>query len=74
MENEICPVFIVPLLVGADRLVQPNAEEVAEQRWLEGADLVEAVQSAPFMVSPWLALHIADERARRVLSPSAPAR
>lgn len=74
VENEICPVFIVPLLVGADRLVQPNAEEVAEQRWMEGADLVEAVQSAPFMVSPWLALHIADERARRVLSPSAPAR
>lgn len=71
VENEICPVFVVQLLVDPDQLPEPNPDEVAEQRWLPGTDLVAAVQAAPFVVSPWLALHIEDERARTALSAGA---
>lgn len=72
VENEICPVFVVRLLADPDQLPDPNPAEVAEQRWLPGADLVAAVQAAPFVVSPWLALHIEDERARTALRPGSP--
>lgn len=71
VENEICPVFVVQLLVAPEQLPEPNPDEVAEQRWLPGADLVAAAQAAPFVVSPWLALHIEDERARTALSAGA---
>lgn len=71
VENEICPVFVVRLQVEPEQLPAPNPEEVAEQRWLPGEDLVAAVQAAPFVVSPWLALHIADDRAREALRAGA---
>ena len=71
VENEICPVFVVRLQVEPEQLPVPNPEEVAEQRWLPGEDLVAAVQAAPFVVSPWLALHIADDRAREALRAGA---
>lgn len=68
VENEICPVFTVRLQVEPEQLPDPDPTEVAELRWLPGEDLVAAVQAAPFMVSPWLALHIQDDRARVALS------
>lgn len=63
--------FVVRLQVEPEQLPAPNPEEVAEQRWLPGEDLVAAVQAAPFVVSPWLALHIADDRAREALRAGA---
>lgn len=50
VENEICPVHIAVL----DGSPDANPQEVAEWRWIEVDDLIEAVARAPFAFSPWL--------------------
>ncbi len=50
VENEICPVHVAVI----DGELSVNPEEVAEWAWIEPADLVEAVERAPFAFSPWI--------------------
>jgi isopentenyl-diphosphate delta-isomerase len=54
MENEFCPVFRI--VVDGDPV--PDPAEVAEWTWVEWADLVVAVEHAPWLISPWAALQI----------------
>ncbi|MGZ8178212.1 isopentenyl-diphosphate Delta-isomerase [Williamsia sp. SKLECPSW1] len=51
VENEICPVFLASP-VGE---VAPAADEVAEHRWADVADVWTAVEHAPWAFSPWFA-------------------
>lgn len=53
-ENEHCPVF----LARAVSAVGANPDEVAETRWTTPADLVAAVDAAPWAFSPWLVAHL----------------
>lgn len=55
VENEVCPVFTA--VVDADPT--PAAEEVAEWRWVEWDSFRTAVAAAPWLVSPWCALQMA---------------
>ncbi|KQB85094.1 isopentenyl-diphosphate Delta-isomerase [Corynebacterium oculi] len=52
VENEICPVFVVRLVAGAE--VHPSAEEVDSWEWLKPSAVVRAVEAAPVVFSPWL--------------------
>ena len=53
VENELCPVFVATCTDHADNLA-PNADEVAEWRWISPDDLRAAVTAAPWALSPWL--------------------
>ena len=53
-ENEFCPVFRV--VVDGDPV--PAPDEVAEWRWVDWADLVQAARVTPWLISPWAALQI----------------
>jgi isopentenyl-diphosphate delta-isomerase len=55
VENEICPVYRAVV----DAYPVPAADEVAEWVWTEFAALRDAVASAPYAFSPWLALQLA---------------
>lgn len=50
VENEICPVYRATV-VGE---LSPNADEVAEWKWVDPAALIAAIEAAPFAFSPWL--------------------
>jgi isopentenyl-diphosphate Delta-isomerase len=52
VENELCPVFTAR----SEDTPAPNADEVMELRWVDPAELGEAVARAPWAFSPWLAL------------------
>lgn len=54
MENEFCPVWTAT--VGANPA--PDLSEVCEWRWVDWADLVEAVERTPFLFSPWAQLQV----------------
>jgi len=56
VENEICPVYRT--VVETDP--RPAADEVAEWRWVDPAELRAAVTAAPFAFSPWLVLQLRD--------------
>ena len=55
VENEICPVYRAVV----DAYPVPAADEVAEWVWTPFAALRDAVASAPYAFSPWLALQLA---------------
>jgi len=55
VENELCPVFRTTVDVDP----HPAADEVAEWAWIAPRALRDAVDSAPFAFSPWLALQLA---------------
>ncbi|HZI96921.1 MAG TPA: NUDIX domain-containing protein, partial [Actinomycetales bacterium] len=55
VENEVCPVFEAR----ADGDPSPDPDEVAEWRWVQWDDLVDAVTAAPWALSPWSALQVA---------------
>ena len=50
VENEVCPVFSATLVAG----VSPAPSEVSEWEWVRPVDLATAIDSAPFVFSPWL--------------------
>jgi isopentenyl-diphosphate Delta-isomerase len=55
VENELCPVFRAT----TDDLLAPNPDEVVEIRWVELDELRGAVSAAPWALSPWLVLQVA---------------
>lgn len=55
VENEVCPVFVAR--VASDPV--PAEDEVCEWRWTPWARYRAAVESAPWLVSPWSALQVA---------------
>ena len=50
VEWEVCPVFMA--VVAGD--IAPNPDEVDSWQWLPGADVLRAVEAAPFAFSPWM--------------------
>jgi isopentenyl-diphosphate delta-isomerase len=54
VENEICPVFAARVT----NELTLNREEVMEAKWLSLGNLRQAVESAPFLFSPWLVLQL----------------
>ncbi|MDF2575519.1 MAG: isopentenyl-diphosphate delta-isomerase [Agromyces sp.] len=52
VENEICPVYLARTADEPD----PNPREVSEYRWVDPAELGNAVNAAPWAFSPWLVL------------------
>ena len=52
VENEICPVYLARTADDPD----PNPREVSEYRWVDPAELGNAVNAAPWAFSPWLVL------------------
>ncbi|MQY22141.1 isopentenyl-diphosphate Delta-isomerase [Nocardia macrotermitis] len=60
VENEYCPVWTA----STDREPRPAPSEVCEWRWIEWAVLVEVIDRAPFVVSPWSQLQIPQLAAR----------
>ncbi|MCT9820427.1 isopentenyl-diphosphate Delta-isomerase [Microbacterium sp. W1N] len=55
VENEICPVYTA--VATAQPL--PRADEVAEYRWVDAADLAVAARATPWAFSPWLVMQAA---------------
>jgi geranylgeranyl diphosphate synthase type I len=51
MENEHCPVYRA-LIVDAS-ILRPDPDEVMDYQWLTWPDLVETVERAPGLLSPW---------------------
>ncbi len=56
VENELCPVY----LARTDARPDPHPDEVAESRWLEVDELRAALAAAPWALSPWLVLQMAE--------------
>lgn len=56
VENEVCPVFVAR----ADADPVPDPGEVAQWRWVQWDDLVDAVVAAPWALSPWASLQIGE--------------
>ena len=54
VENEMCPVY---LAVTRDEPV-PRPDEVMELRWVDPHQVGQLVATAPFLVSPWMALQV----------------
>lgn len=52
VENEICPVVVAHLAPGS--AIRPNPDEVMDHAWVPTTDLLRAVESAPWALSPWL--------------------
>jgi isopentenyl-diphosphate delta-isomerase len=52
VENEICPVYVARILGP----LRPNPFEVADYAWVTPGLLAEALERAPAVFSPWLAL------------------
>ncbi|WP_324650569.1 isopentenyl-diphosphate Delta-isomerase [Georgenia sp. H159] len=50
VENEICPVY----LATTTQEPAPNPDEVVEYRWVDARSAVQAVQTAPWALSPWM--------------------
>ena len=63
VENEICPVFIAEV----SGEVQPAADEVDSYQWVTPADLLAAVDAAPFTFSPWMVEQLAFPELRSAL-------
>jgi isopentenyl-diphosphate delta-isomerase len=59
MENELCPVYAA-YAGPSPCAVAPDPAEVAEVRWVDWAELGEAVRSGRQPVSPWCALQLAE--------------
>jgi isopentenyl-diphosphate delta-isomerase type 1 len=56
VENEICPVWVGLLPMGAK--VAPDPAEVMDTAWVAWADLVRAVRDLPQLLSPWSVLQV----------------
>lgn len=54
-ENEICPVYAATI----EGALDPDPTEVMDHRWVQPAALADAVARAPWLVSPWSALQVA---------------
>jgi isopentenyl-diphosphate Delta-isomerase len=55
VENEICPVY----LASTQDEPSPHPEEVAQLRWAPPSVVRRLVEVAPFVVSPWMVLQVA---------------
>jgi geranylgeranyl diphosphate synthase type I len=51
VENESCPVYCASIVDAA--VLRPDPEEVMDYQWLTWPDLVETVERAPGLLSPW---------------------
>jgi isopentenyl-diphosphate delta-isomerase len=56
VENEICPVFRASVPAGT--VPAPDADEVAEYRWMPWTEFSSRVLSGDFEVSPWCRLQV----------------
>lgn len=52
VENEVCPVVVARPAPGAR--VQADPDEVMDHTWVPIADLLRAIEVAPWALSPWL--------------------
>lgn len=52
VENEVCPVYFAR----AASSIALNPDEAMEARWVEPADLADALAATPWAFSPWLVL------------------
>lgn len=64
VENEICPVFVARL--ESDAIVVDPAE-IDSYQWVAPALVVQAIDAAPFLFSPWMVDQLQDSRLRQVL-------
>ena len=55
VENEVCPVYVA-VASGDPR---PHPAEVGEWRWARWDDVVEVARRAPWLLSPWSVLQVA---------------
>ncbi|GAA4118530.1 isopentenyl-diphosphate Delta-isomerase [Nocardioides fonticola] len=58
VEHEVCPVHLVVVPAGITLL--PDPEEVADLTWVPWPDVRALVAAAPSLVSPWMALQVAE--------------
>lgn len=58
VENEVCPVFTA-VVDPAGAAPTPDPAEVEEWRWVPWADAAQLARSAPWAISPWAALQLA---------------
>jgi isopentenyl-diphosphate delta-isomerase len=68
VEHEVCPV----LVARADDDPRPDPEEVVEWRWVDWSAFRDAATSAPWLLSPWSVLQVAQLPAdldRSVVAP-----
>lgn len=65
VEHEICPVFVVRLVEGAQLAPQPD--EVDSHAWADPRAVISAIQAAPFLFSPWMVDELQDETLRQKL-------
>jgi isopentenyl-diphosphate delta-isomerase len=56
VENEVCPV----LRATVDGDPDPDPAEVAEWRWVNWSEFAQVARIAPWLISPWAALQIAE--------------
>lgn len=56
VEHEVCPVFVAR--AAAEPV--PDADEVAEWRWVAWGDVVTTAAAAPWALSPWSVLQVAE--------------
>jgi len=56
VENEVCPVY----LARADADPVPDPDEVAQWHWADAAAVVAAAAGAPWLLSPWSVLQLAE--------------
>ena len=50
VENEVCPIFTAR----AHQRPHPRPDEVMDHTWMTPAELLRAVEAAPWALSPWL--------------------
>jgi isopentenyl-diphosphate delta-isomerase len=50
VENELCPVYVARCA----GTVSPDPDEIVELRWVSVADVLSAVRTVPWALSPWL--------------------
>jgi isopentenyl-diphosphate delta-isomerase type 1 len=62
VENESCPVYCASIVDAA--VLRPDPEEVMDYQWLSWPDLVETVERAPGLLSPWAVAQVRDLTAR----------
>lgn len=63
VENEICPVFAAR----AQNAIAPRADEVSDYRWLPLEQVLQAVETAPWALSPWMVMQASHPAAAQAL-------
>lgn len=68
VENEVCPVHVVDLLIDRADLPAPQTSEVMDVAWARWEDVCATAASLPHLLSPWLVLQAAQPDLSRALA------